>query len=109
MQIPQDTTMNFAEKIAMLKAATPALLSVSVEASRFHVRFSETVREPVVTGQGGKVRWRADSTSEISLPILPEDTYLRVSYITKDGIRYHLNPVCRFQGVIGNRRSTQQL
>ena len=109
MQIPQDTTMNFAEKIAMLKAATPALLSVSVEASRFHVRFSETISEPVVTGQGGKVRWRADSTSEISLPILPEDTYLRVSYITKDGIRYHLNPVCRFQGVIGNRRRTQQL
>jgi hypothetical protein len=109
VQIPQDTTMTFQEKIAMLKAASPSLISISADSSRFHVRFDKAVSELVVTGQGGLVRWQSDRASEILLPIAPTDTYLRVSYRTEDGIRYHLNPVCRFQGVIGNRRRTERL
>ena len=108
VQIPQDTTMSFLQKIAMLKAASPSLVSVSTDASTFRVHFDKSVSEVVVTGQGGQVRWATDSTSIISLPIRPDDTYLRVSYKTVDGIRYHLNPVCRFQGAIGNRRKTQR-
>jgi len=100
--------MDFKEKIALLKAASPALLSVSADSSRFLVRFSEPVSALVVTGQGGEIRWQADSATGVDLSILPEDTYLRVSYRTKDGIRYYLNPICRFRGIIGNRRKTER-
>jgi hypothetical protein len=109
VQIPQDTSMTFPQKIALLKAAGPSLISVSADSAVFRVRFDKTVSEVVVTGQGGKVRWQADSTAYINLPILPSDTYLRLSYKTPDGIRYHLNPVCRFNGIIGNRRETVRL
>lgn len=109
VQIPQDTTVTFLQKIAWLKAASPALVSVSTDSSLFQVRFNQMVREVVVTGQGGVICWQADSTQFISHPIRPEDTYLRVSYTTGDGIRYHLNPVCRYQGVIGNRRQVERL
>jgi hypothetical protein len=109
MQIPQDTGMTFLQKIAMMKAATPALLSVSADSSVFHVRFSSLVSDVVVTGQGGLVRWKSDSTTEILLPIEQTDTYLRTSYTTQDGIRYHLNPVCRYNGVIGNRKKLERL
>jgi hypothetical protein len=109
MQIPQDTNMTFKQKIAMLKAADPSLLSISADSSGFRVRFSRQVSDVVVTGQGGHVRWKADSTTEISLPIKASDTYLRTSYSTPDGIRYHLNPVCRYKGVIGNRRRLERL
>jgi hypothetical protein len=109
VQIPQDTTMTFPQKIAMLKMSSPSLISVSADSAVFRVRFDKTVSELVVTGQGGMVRWQADSASDINMPILASDTYLRVSYRTPDGIRYHLNPVCRFQGIIGNRRQTARL
>jgi hypothetical protein len=109
MQIPQDTGMTFLQKIAMMKAASPALLSVSADSSVFHVRFSSLVSDVVVTGQGGLVRWKSDSTTEILLPIEQTDTYLRTSYTTQDGIRYHLNPVCRYNGVIGNRKKLERL
>lgn len=101
--------MTFLQKIAMMKAATPALLSVSADSSVFHVRFSSLVSDVVVTGQGGLVRWKSDSTTEILLPIEQTDTYLRTSYTTQDGIRYHLNPVCRYNGVIGNRKKLERL
>jgi hypothetical protein len=109
VQIPQDTTMSFVQKITMLKASSPSLISVSADSSLYKVRFDKMVSEVVVTGQGGMVRWKADSTTAIDLPILPADTYLRVSYKTPDGIQYHLNPVCRFNGVIGNRRKVERL
>lgn len=104
VQVPQRSDMTFREKVDLMRHASPAILSISADSLRLRASFSEAVRDLVITGQGGHVRMQADSVHAIDYAIRADDTYLRISYMTPDGIRYHLNPVCRTDGVTGNRR-----
>lgn len=98
VQVPQRPEMSFPEKAAMLRHADTRLRRLRVDSAALQAEFSAMVYQVEVVGQGGVVRWRADSLQAIRLPIRPDDTYLRVSFSTPDGIRYHLNPVCRTGG-----------
>jgi hypothetical protein len=111
VQIPQIASMTFPEKIDMLKRSSPAIERVSVDSGRLSVRFSVPVYDLSITGQGGLKVYATDITTRIDFTIRPEDTYLRVSYMTSDSIRYFLNPVHRSNGRMGNRRdfSTESL
>jgi hypothetical protein len=104
VQIPQIASMTFPEKIDMLKRSSPAIERVSVDSGRLSVRFSVPVYDLSITGQGGLKVYATDITTRIDFTIRPEDTYLRVSYMTSDSIRYFLNPVHRSNGRMGNRR-----
>lgn len=109
VQIPQRAEMSFVQKADMLRRASPSLSSLTVDSLSLRAEFSSMVRELVVTGQGGEVRMRADSARSLAYPIRQDDTYLRISYTTSDGIRYHLNPVYRTDARgLGNRRVAQR-
>lgn len=95
VQIPQRPEMSFTKKATMLRNADTRLRRLQVDSAALQAEFSAMVYQLEVVGQGGVLRWRADSLQTMRLPIRPGDTYLRVSFSTSDGIRYHLNPVCR--------------
>jgi len=103
VQIPQRPEMSFQEKATMLRNADTRLRRLRVNSAALQAEFSAMVYQLEVVGQGGVLRWRADSLQTMRLPIRPEDTYLRVSFSTPDGIRYHLNPVCRTGDAPGMR------
>lgn len=107
VQVPQRTEMSFRKKADMMQHASPAILSIAIDSMRLRASFSDVVRDLEITGQGGLIRLQADSVFSIDYPIRADDTYLRISYMTADGIRYYLNPVCRTEGIAGNRKKIQ--
>ena len=104
--IPQQPVMSFQEKIEKLRKSGPALRKLTVDSSLLRVLFSAPVYDLTITGQGGRIVWQVSQTDSVGYTILPQDTYLRVSYTTSDSLTYYLNPVFRYQGRIGNRKKT---
>jgi len=104
VQVPQRADMTFREKANMLQQASPSILSLSVDSGILKVRFSAWVKDLSITGQHAALRHYVDSAMSMDYSLRVEDTYLRLSYMTSDSIRYFLNPVYRSDGKTGNRR-----
>jgi hypothetical protein len=106
--IPHHPPIPFPEKIRTIRAASPAIQTMTADSGMLRLSFNASVYELTLTGQGGKVLLSEDSLPAgmvLKRPFSREDTYVRVSYRTGDGIRYFMNPVVRYDGRrIGNRR-----
>jgi hypothetical protein len=106
--IPHHPPIPFPEKIRTIRAASPAIQTMTADSGMLRLSFNASVYELTLTGQGGKVLLSEDSLPTgmvLKRPFSREDTYVRVSYRTGDGIRYFMNPVVRYDGRrIGNRR-----
>lgn len=107
--IPHHPPIPFPEKIRTVKSSSPSIQSLTADSGMLRLSFRAPVYELTLTGQGGRVLLSKDSLPAgfmLERPFSEEDTYVRVSYRTDDGIRYFLNPVVRYDGVrIGNRRN----
>jgi hypothetical protein len=106
--IPHHPPIPFPEKIRTVKSSSPSIQSLTADSGMLRLSFRAPVYELTLTGQGGRVLLSRDSLPAgvmLERPFSAEDTYVRVSYRTADGIRYFLNPVVRYDGRrIGNRR-----
>lgn len=106
--IPHQPPIPFPDKIRTIRAAGPAIERLTADSGMLRLSFRSTVYDLTLTGQGGAVLLSKDSLSAGAMmerTFSEDDTYVRVSYRTGDGIRYFLNPVVRFDGVrVGNRR-----
>lgn len=103
--IPHKPPIPFGVKIGLLRNSNPALEKLSADSGSFKASFSEKVHDIVLTGQGGRKVLEMKEANSLEYTIRDEDTYLRLSYMTADSIKYFLNPVVRYDGRnIGNRR-----
>jgi hypothetical protein len=107
--IPHQPPIPFPEKIRAIRAASPAIQTMTSDSGILRLSFRAPVYELALTGQGGRVLVSKDSLAAgvmLERPFAEADTYVRVSYRTADGIRYFLNPIARYDGKhIGNRRA----
>ena len=108
--IPHQPPLPFPEKIRTIKSASPSIQRLTADSGVLRLSFRAPVYELTLTGQDGRVLLSRESLPAgvmLERAFSEEDTYVRVSYRTGDGIRYFLNPVVRYDGVrIGNRRIT---
>ena len=101
--IPHQPPIPFPDKIRTIRAAGPAIERLTADSGMLRLSFRSTVYDLTLTVLLSKDSLSAGAMMERTFS--EDDTYVRVSYRTGDGIRYFLNPVVRFDGVrVGNRR-----
>lgn len=108
--VPHHPPIPFPDKIRTIKDASPSIRTITADSGLLRLSFRAPVYGLTLTGQGGRLLLSRDSLpAEVVLerPFAKEDTYVRISYRTADGIQYFLNPVVRYDGVRkGNRRGS---
>jgi hypothetical protein len=88
----------FDEKVSLLRNADISLESLEVNGDTINISFREKVYDFSCTGQNGKTDFAKDSLSGIAIPFPKTQSYMRMSFTTKDGIRYFLSPLFRYAG-----------
>lgn len=103
MWLPQVHNESMADKQRKFDLSNITLKNIGVEGERLLINFAEPIQQVNIIGQSGKILFSGQNQVSFDFPFRKEDTYLRVEYTTKDGIRYFLNPLFRYKSSLDSR------
>ncbi len=103
MWLPQVHNESMDDKKNKLASSKITLESIDIKGDELVIEFEEPIDSLMVIGQNGKVVHSSSHQQHFNVPFEKDCTYLRVEYTTKDGIRYFLNPLFRYQKQVYSR------
>lgn len=94
--VPEFKGENLLQKKNRMQANKQLLKTVTVQGDSISVVFSKEIERISLVGQNGKLLNTFKQVSSVSYTFSPQDTYLRIEALTKDGTRFYLNPFFRY-------------